>query len=125
MEVIIERSGRLRTRRASFQTEYVLHVVDAGFLADDPLGRTQSTSCENSAIARLVSQLHAFAKRGKHDRVIADDVTAAQSVNTHLRGSALAGDALPAMAQRVRVELPLLEDDFEQACRRAARCVFF
>src|ERR1035437_199072 len=77
----------------SRQTEHVLHIVDAGLLGDDPLRRTERPTGKNRPVAGLVDQLDTLAQSGENNRVVADDVTAAQGMDAHLGSRARAGDA--------------------------------
>src|SRR4051812_16362960 len=81
-------------RPTSFQAKDVLHVVDAGRLAYDPLRRAEGTAGEDAAIAGLVRELEALTERGIHDGVVADDVAAAEGVHADLGRLALAGDSV-------------------------------
>src|SRR6185436_15997032 len=92
----------------SLQTQYILHVVDARILSDDPLGGAESAIGEGVAAAGFVGQLHAFAVSGEDDGVISYHIAAAQGVDANLGAGALAGDALAAVAQRI-LELQLAD----------------
>ena len=78
------RRRRIRRALASCQSQYVLHVVDARLLPDDPLGGAQGAAGKDAAVAGLVREFQAFAQGSKHHGVVADNVAAAQGMDAHL-----------------------------------------
>src|SRR6266705_2072741 len=95
------------TARGSCQSQHSLHVVDAGFLADDPPGGAQGAVGEGLPAAGFVGQFQSFAVRGKDDGMVADDVAATQRVHANLVVGPFAGEPVAAVAKRLlELELP-------------------
>src|SRR6185503_326783 len=96
-------------------------VVNAWLLPDDPLRSAQRSISKRVTAAGLMGQLQALAIGREDDRVIPDDVAAAESVDANLRVRALARNAVTAMAEGLlELELPRLAEDFDECGRRAA-----
>ena len=58
----------------------MLHGVEAGVLAENPLGGAEGAVGESVSAAGFVSKFESFSGGGEQDGVIADDVAAAQRV---------------------------------------------
>src|SRR5439155_11033362 len=71
------------------QSQYILHRVKVGRLADDPPRRAQSAAPENLATARFVGKLETFARSGKNHGVLSDHVAFANRLNWNLIGHVL------------------------------------
>ena len=77
----------------SLQSQHILHVVKAGLLQDDPLRRAQRAAGKGLAAGRFVRQLQTLAGRGEDHRMVADDVSSTDRMNSNFFRSALAHDA--------------------------------
>src|SRR5438270_10960488 len=71
------RAGAPTSRRGeggvSAQSQHILHVVEAGRLADEPFGRAHGTTGEDLTAGRPVTELEALADGDEADRVLAGD----------------------------------------------------
>ena len=69
-------------------------------------------------------QFDPLAQRGEDHGVVAHDVATAQRVHAYFARRTLAGETLAPVPQRLRRQLPFLQDDLQQPRGRAARGVF-
>src|SRR5689334_14713891 len=72
----VMRIGRPISRRL-LQAQDVLHVIEAGFLADDPSGGAECTLGEGFAAGSFVGQFQPLAGVGEDYRVVAYDISTA------------------------------------------------
>src|SRR5438552_15354360 len=116
---------RMVGRALQAEAEDVAHVVEARLAADDPERRANGADREGVARAGAVGDLDAVAVAQEHDRVIADDVAAAQGLDADLAGAAGADVAVARVAGgRRQVSARALRDGFGQAQGGAGRRVF-
>src|SRR5512133_1358763 len=89
-----------------FQTQHILHVVDAGLLGGDPLGGTDRTTGKHVARHGAVRDLDPLALADEVDGMLADDVAAANRLHADLFLGALAADALAVVVGDLVVVAP-------------------
>jgi hypothetical protein len=71
-----------------FETEDVLHVVEADGLALEPAGCADGSRGEGHAGRRFVGEFDTFTISGKKHGVVADDVAATEGVHADFTGFA-------------------------------------
>lgn len=108
------------------EAENVLHGVEAGFLAENPLGGAEGAVGESVSAAGFVGEFEAFSGSGEQDGVIADDVAAAQGMHADFIFGSGADDSLAAVFQGVVWrEIAGLGEDVCEGCGSAAGGVLF
>jgi len=111
---------------ALFQSQHVLHVINAGFLFDHPERGAQGAVGKSVTVGGLVREFKALAVVGENDRVIANHIAAANRVHADFGRGSFADDAFATVTHDF---LELLfadarENFSERLCRAAGR-VFF
>src|SRR5512146_466603 len=89
-----------------FQPQHVLHVVAAGFLADDPLGRAHGASGEHVTGMRPMSELDPFSHSDEIYRVFSHNIPAAYGLHAELFFCPLPGNSLAMVFGRLAVVAP-------------------
>lgn len=109
-----------------FKSENVLHGVEAGFLAKNPLGGAEGAVGKSVSAAGFVGEFEAFSGSGEQDGVVADNVAAAQGMHADFVFGSGADDSLAAMFQGfVRREIAGLGEDVCESCGGAAGGILF
>lgn len=104
----------------------MLHGVEAGFLAKNPLSGAEGAVGESISAAGFVGKFEAFSGGGEQDGVIADNIAAAQGVKADFIFGSGADDSLAAVFQGVvRREIAGLGEDVCESCGGAAGGVLF
>lgn len=104
----------------------MLHGVESGFLAENPLGGAEGAVGKSVSAAGFVGEFEAFSGGGEQDGVIADDVAAAQGVQANFIFGSGADDSLASVPQGfVRREIAGLGEDVRKGCGGAAGGVLF
>ena len=104
----------------------MLHGVEAGVLAENPLGGAEGAVGESVSAAGFVGEFEAFSGSGEQDGVIADDVAAAQGMHADFVFGSGSDDSLAAVFQGVVWrEIAGLGEDVCEGCGGAAGGVLF
>lgn len=77
----------------------MLHGVESGFLAKNPLGGAEGAVGEGVSAAGFVDEFEAFSGSGEQNGVIADNIAAAQGMHADFIFSSGADDSLAAVLQ--------------------------
>src|SRR5690606_30890595 len=99
----------------NFQSEHVLHIVNAGRFSDGPSGGAQGAFGENGAAAGFVGEFDPFAVAGENDGVIADDVAAPEGVHADFGLRAFADETVASVTHLIAAKFARFQEDFEQA----------
>lgn len=104
----------------------MLHGVEAGVLAENPLGGAEGAVGESIPVAGFVGEFEAFSGSGEQDGVIANDVASAQGMQADFIFGSGADDSLASVPQGfVRREIAGLGEDVGEGCGGAAGGVLF
>lgn len=104
----------------------MLHGVEAGFLAENPLGGAEGAVGKSVSAAGFVGEFEAFSESGEQNGMIADDVAAAQGVHADFVFGSGADDSLAAVPEGfVQREIAGLGEDVCEGCGGAAGGVLF
>jgi hypothetical protein len=109
-----------------FQTEHILHVVETGSAALQPLGSADGSSGEGISAGCFVGELDPLPNIGKDDGVISHDVSASECVDADLfrRASAdVAHAAMPTVG--IVIEATDVSQNLDQGAGGATRRIFF
>src|SRR5690242_17586707 len=98
-----------------FQAEHILHVVDPGLLFYDPLRGAKSAVGKGVTAGSFVGEFEPLAGVRKNDRVIADNIAAANRMDAYFRTGPLADDSDPAVPRHF---FKLLVSDFRENFRQ-------
>ena len=111
---------------SSLESEDVLHGVKAGFLAENPLGGAKGAVGKGVSAAGFVGEFEAFSGSGEQNGVIANDVTAAQRMQSNFIFGSGADDSFAAVPQGIfQRKIAGLGEDVCEGCGGAAGGVLF
>src|SRR5262249_52942714 len=121
--------GAKRNRGAhfnSFQPQYILHIVQSGMLANEPMRRLQSALSEVLAAQRTMGQFNALTQACEEYGMFAYNIAAADRVHSNLALCPLADVAFASMTNTPLIlELAATRYNLRQPPRCTTRRVFF
>ena len=111
---------------SSLESEDVLHGVKPGFLAENPLGGAKGAVGKGVSAAGFMGKFKAFSGSGEQNGVIADDVAAAQGMQSDFVFGSGSDDSFAPVPQGVfQRKIAGLSKDLRKSCGGAAGGVLF